>query len=280
MESFVRRKSFLRLVAAIVIVAVIVVAFCAGGLPASAQQPPAPLRVLLVTGGGYHDYEAQGPILVNGITARINAKVTVDFQAGKSSSGRISRHETRGWSRDFDVVIYNVCLADIRDVDHAERIVREHVTMQVPAVVIHCAMHSYNYRGDAPIWSMFLGVRTQRHQRQMPFTVEALQPSHPIMAGFPAPWRTPQGELYEILEVYPTATPLAQAFGEESKKQQVTVWTNRFAGVRVFGTTIGHHNETMQTDTYLDLIASGLLWAANKLDEAGKPIAGYEARKQ
>jgi type 1 glutamine amidotransferase len=175
-------------------------------------------------------------------------------------------------------VVYNICFADVRDNEWSEAIVREHVVSGVPAVVLHCTMHSYNFRGHSPIWSMFLGVRTQRHQRQMPYTVEVLEPKHPIMANFPGPWKTPQGELYEILDVYPTATPLAHAFGEESKKNQPTIWTNRFAGVRVFGTTIGHHNETMLTPTYLDLLGAGVLWAANKLDDAGKPLAGYGKR--
>jgi type 1 glutamine amidotransferase len=47
--------------------------------------------------------------------------------------------------------------------------------------------------------------------------------------------------------------------------------------MRVFGTTIGHHNETMRQETYLDLVTRGLLWAAGKLDESGKPKPGYEA---
>jgi type 1 glutamine amidotransferase len=245
------------------------------GLPTADLAAQAPLRVLLITGGGYHDYTNQKEIIAKGLGERINARFTVDHEAGPNSAARVSRHKSAGWVRDFDIVIYNICFADVRDNEWSEAIVREHVTHQIPAVVLHCTMHSYNYRGDSPVWSMFLGVRTQRHQRQMPYTVEALQPKHPIMVNFPAPWRTPQGELYEILDVYPTATPLAQAFGEESQKQQVTVWTNRFAGVRVFGTTIGHHNETMQTKAYMDLLASGVLWAAGKLDEAGKPMAGY-----
>jgi type 1 glutamine amidotransferase len=245
------------------------------GLALAQARTTPPLRVLLITGGGYHDYNAQKDILAKGMAERVNATFTIDHEAGTNSGARVSRHRTPGWSRDFDVILYNVCLADVRDAEWAEAIVREHVTRQVPAVVLHCTMHSYNFRGDAPIWSLFLGVRTQRHQRQMPYNVETLAPTHPIMMPFAASWQTPQGELYEILDVYPTATPLAHAFGAESKKHQVTVWTNRFAGVRVFGTTIGHHNETMATRQYLDLLASGLLWAANKLDAAGKPLAGY-----
>jgi type 1 glutamine amidotransferase len=208
----------------------------------------------------------------------VNAVFTVDHEAAANSAARVSRHTAPGWSREFDVVLYNICFADVRDNAWSEAIVREHVTQKVPAVVVHCTIHSYNYRGDSPIWSRFLGVRSQRHQRQMPYTVEALQPKHPIMLNFPSPWLTPQGELYEILEVFPTATPLAHALGQESGKHQVTIWTNEFEGVRVFGTTTGHHNETMLTKTYMDLLASGLLWAANKLDASGKPSAGYGAR--
>jgi uncharacterized protein len=257
------------------------VSMAAGGLFAvlagavAAQQP---LRVLLVTGGGYHDYDAQKGILTEGIAARANVTFTVDHEAGARSDARLTRHATDAWANDFDVVVYDICFADVTDAEYVERIVRAHVARQLPAVVLHCTMHSYNYRGDNPVWSMFLGVRTRRHQRQMPFTVEALAPEHPVMAGFAAPWRTPQGELYEILDVYPTATPLAHALGEESGQHHVNVWVNRFAGVRVFGTTIGHHNETVSTDTYLDLVARGLLWAVGRLDDDGRPAAGYGPR--
>ena len=47
---------------------------------------------------------------------------------------------------------------------------------------------------------------------------------------------------------------------------------------RVFGTTVGHHNETIAENTYLDLVSRGLLWAAGKLDDEGRPLPGYEGR--
>ena len=50
---------------------------------------------------------------------------------------------------------------------------------------------------------------------------------------------------------------------------------NTYGKARVFGTTLGHANETMQRDVYLDLVTRGLLWACGKLDEDGKPKAGY-----
>lgn len=247
--------------------------------PAPAQDAPAPpeppLRILLVTGGGWHDYPEQRRILVEGLAQRIHAEVTVDDTGGADSGARIALHDDDAWASAHDLVVYNTCYSEVDDSDRVDRIVRAHVAHRVPAVVLHCAMHSFNYTGANPIWSMFVGVRTHRHERQRPFTIEALAPEHPILARFPHPWRTPQGELYEIAEVFPTATPLAHAFGEDTGRHHVTAWTNRFAGVRVFGTTIGHHNETMAAAPYLDLVAAGLLWAAGALDDAGRPLPGY-----
>jgi uncharacterized protein len=247
-----------------------------GLLAGRGEAQTRPLRVLLLTGGGYHDYPVQKDILSNGIARRANVTFTIDDEAGtNNNAAKLTRHQNDAWARDFDVVMYNICFADQKDAAYVNAIVKAHVAHGTPAVVIHCSIHSYNFRGDNPIWSMFLGVRSQRHQRQMPYTVEALAADHPIMKNFTAPWNTPQGELYEILDVYPTATPLAHAYGEEAKKHHVTVWTNQFAGVRVFGTTIGHHNVTMQTENYLNLMTAGLLWAAGKLDDNGKPLPGY-----
>jgi uncharacterized protein len=229
----------------------------------SAQTAQQPLRILMLTGGGYHDYANQKNILSKGISERVPATFTID-DAGVKNDVKMARHNTPGWSRNFDLVLYNICFADVKDNAWSEAIVREHVTTQVPAMVIHCSIHSYNFRGDSPIWSMFMGVRSQRHQRQMPITVEVLQPQHPIVASLPSSWPNPLSELYEILDLYPTATALAQAFGEESKKNQPVIWTNRFAGVRVFGTTLGHHNELMQSKEYLDMIAAGVLWVTGR----------------
>lgn len=50
---------------------------------------------------------------------------------------------------------------------------------------------------------------------------------------------------------------------------------NTYGKARVFGTTLGHSNQTMQREVYLDVVARGLLWACNKLDDDGKPKAGY-----
>lgn len=239
------------------------------------NSAPEALQVLMITGGGWHDYEAQQYSLRDGLSERVQIEITIDHEAGKNSGHKISRHENNDWSQEFDLVLYNMCFADIRDVDWSKRIVQAHVDQQVPAVVLHCALHSYNYHRDDDTWQRFAGVKSNRHQSHKPFTVEVLNQDHPVMARFPAEWRTPAGELYHIEEVFDTATPLAHAYGEDRGRHEVNIWVNEYQGVRVFGTTIGHHNVTMSHPTYLDLVASGLLWAADKLEADGSPVNGY-----
>ena len=37
---------------------------------------------------------------------------------------------------------------------------------------------------------------------------------------------------------------------------------------KVFGTTLGHNNETVADARYLDLVTRGLLWSVDKLNDA------------
>ena len=82
-------------------------------------------------------------------------------------------------------------------------------------------------------------------------------------------------------EVFETADELAQG-KQEGSKDAVVVWTNLYGKdkVRVFCTTIGHNNVTVQDPQYLDLVAKGVLWATDKMDSAGKPKAGYGRQKK
>jgi type 1 glutamine amidotransferase len=55
------------------------------------------------------------------------------------------------------------------------------------------------------------------------------------------------------------------------------VWTNQYGPhkTRVFSTSLGHNNETVADDRYLDLVARGLLWATGRLTPQGEPAAGF-----
>jgi len=44
---------------------------------------------------------------------------------------------------------------------------------------------------------------------------------------------------------------------------------------RVFSTTIGHNNDTVADDRYLDFVSRGVLWATNHINADGTPKDGY-----
>ena len=87
------------------------------------------------------------------------------------------------------------------------------------------------------------------------------------MKAFPGSWQTPNGELYVIERSWPDCQILATAYGLDTQQDHPVIWTNQYEGARVFGTTLGHHNETMKANEWLDVVARGLLWAAGRLDE-------------
>ncbi len=99
---------------------------------------------------------------------------------------------------------------------------------------------------------MLVGITSHSHEKGAPLEVKAIKPEHPVMHGFPADWHDPSpDELYKNEKVWPTATPLAKAYGEETKQDHVCIWLNQYGKARVFSTTLGHSNVTMSSPEYL-----------------------------
>lgn len=249
-----------------------------------------PLNILMITGGGpWHNYDVQKDQIYEGLMERLsNIEITIDYegedaQTMESTDFFFSRHLQEDWAADFDLVIYNHCNLQVKDEDYVKGIVEQHVKHQVPAVMLHCPMHLYQYaEGDAPnVWWDFTGAVSYYHEKEdhpntPPYTIEALAKNHPILKNYPRSWRTPKGELYLIVELNDNANPLTHAYSVETHAYHETAWTNEYEGVKVFSSTLGHHDESMGADVNLNLIAAGVLWAAGKLQDDGTPEAGYE----
>jgi type 1 glutamine amidotransferase len=237
-----------------------------------------PLRALLITGGCCHDYQVQKKILSEGISARANVTWTIIHEGDADGKDhKFSIYEKPDWAKGFDVVLHNECSGMVTNVDWVEHIAKAHFE-GVPAVVLHCSIHSYR-NSTTDEWRKVLGVSSYRHQPKRTFNVVVTNPTHPVMIGFPAKWRDNEDELYEIKKVWPDCIPLAESLtpNKESDRHPA-IWVNTYGKGRTFGTTLGHSNETMQQDVYLDLITRGLLWACDKLDEQGNPKPGYGRR--
>lgn len=234
-------------------------------LAPAAADPPEKLKALYVGGGCCHDYDTQKLLIKAGLEARANIEVDIVHQGGTTTDAMIDLYKDPDWADGYDVVLHHECFAAVKDKNFVDGILKPHQN-GVPAVVIHCAMHCY--RVDDDRWFKFCGVRSHGHGKHYPHEVLNVNAAHPVMQTFPAGWWSPQGELYHVAEVYETTTPLATSKDTEQGKDHVSVWANDYQGTRVFGTTLGHHNEVFQAPEFMKMLTRGTLWAAGKLDDA------------
>ena len=124
-----------------------------------------------------------------------------------------------------------------------------------------------------PLSFEFRGLQSSGHGAQLPISISFIDSGSPITKGL-MDWTTMKEELYNNVKVFDGAQPLAR--GKQGKSEFVVVWTNLYEGkTRVFSTTIGHNNQTVEDSRYLDLVVRGVLWACGKLGDDGKPLPGY-----
>lgn len=232
-----------------------------------------PLRALMVCGGCCHDYEAQKKILSEGISARANVTWKIVHE-GTDRTHHVSIYTNADWAKGYDVVLHNECYGQVTNVAFLENIVRAHRDGGVPAVMLHCSTHSYRY-SESDEWRKLLGVSSYQHGARHAFEVVNLQAGHPVMKGFPDKWQNAPDELYQLKKTWPDCVPLGRGASARESEQTV-IWLNTYGKARVFGTTLGHANETMSDKVFLDLVTRGLLWACKKLGAEGKPATGFD----
>jgi type 1 glutamine amidotransferase len=255
----------------------------------AAAERPAPLKALLVIGGCCHDYAQQKDILKAGLEARANLKIDFAYSADKNTRPALPILGNPDYAKGYDVVIHDECAADISDVEVIKNVLAPH-RAGTPGVNLHCAMHSYRVGRPQELaeagteraaWFEYLGLQSSGHGPQFPIAISYAVAKSPITAGL-QDWITIREEHYNNVQIYPTATVIAR--GKQTVRERendlVVAWTNDYRGTRVFSTTIGHNNDTVADARYLDLVARGLLWACKKLDDTGKPLAGYGGRSK
>jgi len=176
----------------------------------------------------------------------------------------IPLYDNPDWAKGYDIVVHNECFADTTNHDYIRKITQAHKA-GVPAVVIHCAMHTYRAT-DIDDWREFLGVTSRRHDHQSRYPVKRVEPAHSIVKELPDQWRTPMDELYVIEKLWPNAKALATSVSEKDGKTYPVIWTNQYGKARVFGTTYGHSDDTFRDPVFLTYLTRGLFWAAGRLE--------------
>lgn len=222
-----------------------------------------PLKGLIVTGGCCHNYKFQTEAITNGISKYANVEWQVVNEGGTGTRAEIDLYSDPNWAKPFDVIIHNECFADTRSPEYITKITEAHKSGK-PAMVIHCAMHTYRAAREDH-WREFLGVTSRRHDHMSNYAVTPVAKDHPIMRGFPEKWITPKDELYVIEKVWPGTKVLATSPRERNGEEQPVIWVNDYEGSRVFGTTLGHSDDTFRDPVFINLLARGFLWSAGKL---------------
>ena len=222
-----------------------------------------PLRALLVCGGCCHDYPVQKDVLKKGIEARARVIVETVEQGGVSKESRIPLYENPDWAKGYDVVIHDECFGAVADTNWISRILAPH-RAGLPGVNLHCAVHSYR-AAPGELWQEYLGLRSMKHGKATPIQIRTVDNQHPIIRGLGwRDWLTGNEELYNNVKVFPSATVLQR--GTQGDDDCAITWVNRYGSTRVFSTSLGHFNETVGDERYLDLVTRGVLWACDRLD--------------
>lgn len=221
-----------------------------------------PINAMIVTGGCCHDYTGQSKVLMDTLNAVMPINWTVVQGMTNVPDGKLPLYNNPDWARGFDIVVHNECWANG---DLPAAFVENITRPAVPRMFIHCSLHSYRVMAN-DAWRELIGMTSRRHTRSHNILLKWAE-DDPITAGLP-PFVTPIDELYVIDKVWPVTKALATAVSPEDGKTYPLVWTHDYRGTRVFGTTLGHGNETFHTNQFKELLTRGFRWALKK-----EPIA-------
>lgn len=265
-------------------------------LCAAAIVEAKPVKVLFVTQmpGRYHDYNDQTRILLSELPKYGSMEFTI--MAGTANEV-LAKMGKPGYTKGYDVVLYNMCHAKTDDSALVRNVIDETAVRGTPAVLVHCAMHCFwptssaknpkltaaaanyqklNPQGQFPYWWKFVGLHTVRHERRRDMTIHKASPEHNVVKALPKTIVAPNDELYVNIELVKGVQPILVCKSADGKKDHVVAWHHKVNGASVFGTTIGHGMETFGVKEFHQLVANGVLFAADKLGDDGKPAKGYE----
>jgi hypothetical protein len=179
-------------------------------------------------------------------------------------------------------IVYNFCLADSRDLTAMTNLMAQTEQQGVPALLVHCAMHSWwdtfkkgreipgNELGTArahrkvlkqwqqthpdtpfPAWGDFTGVASTRHGPKKPIVLDG-QAGHPTTASIPNGYSTGKTELYNNHYVTRDVAPLV--IGRQGKDEAIVMWQAPRGNGQIIGLTLGHADEEWTDPVFLAML--------------------------
>ena len=260
-----------------------IVAFGTAPRPVMAKEKP---KVIYFTHepGRWHKYTAQKKVF-----SQIATKAGWDLTIMTGDhDGQIAKLRTPDFAKGYDAVVYNFCFAKSKDLEAQANLVAQTKNHGVPAMLIHCAMHSWwptyrdgkpdalgpDYKGKAkadpklvaewrkkhgdkqfPAWGDFTGVASGRHGPHRPIVMKKLL-DHPATKRLPKEFTTGNTELYNNIYVLDKVVPLIE--GIQGNSKAIVMWLCPQGKSKVLGLTVGHGVGDWATDQYRGLIADGV----------------------
>jgi len=247
---------------------------------------PAPLKVLIVDGQNNHDWKSTTPIMKSYFQEcdRFEVDVATSPPAKHDLSGFrpkfsdydvvVSNYNGEPWSQqtqvDFQAFVFNGGgFVSVHAANNAFPAWPEYNQMIGLAGWGGRNQKSGPYvyfRDGAPVRDDTAG-RGGSHGAQHEFLVTTRDPDHPIMHGLPSDWLHTKDELYDQLRgpaknMQVLATAYADPDERGSGRHEPMLMTIEYGSGRVFHTTLGHADYSMQCVGFMTTLLRGAEWVA------------------
>jgi len=203
-------------------------------------------------------------------------------------SGLLTLLKQKDFAKGYDAVVYNFCMAGASDLEAAHNIMEQTRTNGVPAMLIHCSMHSFwpTYRmgtpniipgntGPAktsqalvdqwtashpgvtfPAWGDFTGIASSKHGAHTPITYTVVAKDHPATKRITKDFVMKDTELYDNLYQVDGVIPLVSGQQEETKA--VAMWESPQGISKVIGISAGHAMPDWTNENFKFLVIDGI----------------------
>jgi hypothetical protein len=259
-------------------------------------------KVLYVTHepGKWHKYTPQLKTFKEQIATKAGWDITImtgDYD------GLIEQLKKPDFAKGYDAIVYNYCLAASEDLDACANVMKQTRNGGVPAMLIHCSMHSWwgtyktgekgalgeKYKGKAlanpdlvakwkkdngdkrfPAYGDFTGVASVRHGKKLPIVLHKVG-NHPATKDLKEGYATPNTELYNNQYVSKKVVPIIEGV-QEGEERAIVMWTCPQGKSQVMGLSLGHGAvedgpDEWETPEFQNLVINGV----NYLIEHPKP---------
>jgi type 1 glutamine amidotransferase len=218
---------------------------------------PGVVRVLFLTGGGYHDFEVTPRTLVEGLDPDPDLQLRI---LPMDPDGKAS-HELSDTSLLDDGV--DVILAYTQGELSLSPAARDKLMAAIEGGVgfvgLHCAADSH------PGWTAYdqmLGGRFETHPPLGPVHVSVDDTLHPVTAGLPAEWDLID-EFYHLQGFDPAGKQvLMSGVSPAGGARRPVTWAKSHGAGRVVYTILGHTRDVHADARFRQLIGQALRWAA------------------